>query len=588
MRILRFFPGRAALALLLLAAAGSGVAQEAVQIDPVSDIAAQIEAIRDLLREEGKWAEALNRLNPLLARLLSVPEAGKRIELSAEVFLLRGIASVGLGDEPAAFREFQSLYALGPEIARAAAKNVFDPKILPLLKRAERESLGQESGYFLAVVSDPVGAAVSVNGREIGETPVLFQATGPGTVLVEVKLAGFQPVREEAELKPGGTRREYALVPMDFSLRVRSIPTGARVLLDGEDTGKTTEAEIEGLSPGPHKIRLELPAYRPWEGVIEATKENPRVELERRLISSSYFSEEIWGGLESTLFKSPTILIPGLDGGYIVADASEGWIKVLDGEGRLVGGPDPGTMSEHGLAGINGLAVDRKGRFLVSDPENHVVFLLQPDGRLAARWGSFGSGPGELNTPAGLAVDDDESVYIADTGNDRLQIRSADGIPLATWGGQAGGPVSFQSPRAVAIRGNRIYVLDSRRIQIFDKDGTLQAAWEPKGPEGESLSGLSALTVDDDDCVFLADPGGNRVLKFDPAGEFVCAWGAPGIEAGELGVPCGLCLDGRGRICVVERENHRIQIFRVGMKQPDGGAVAKVRPSGSRGPGAPR
>lgn len=555
MKILRSVPVRAAAAAVLLALAGSA-AQEAAPANVVAEIAAQIEKARDLLREDGKWAEALNLLAPLLSRLLSVPEAKQRIELSAEVFLLRGIASAGLGDEPAALREFRSLYALSPEVVRAAAKNVFDQKVLPLLRRAERESRGEETGTFLAIVTDPPGATVSINGREIGEAPVLFQASGPGTVAVEVKKAGYQSVKEDMVIGPAGTRRELRLVPVSFSVLARSIPTGARILLDGVDTGKVTEAEIPDLGPGPHRLRLELPGYRGWEGVIEATSENPRAEAETRLLASAYVSEAVWGGLESTLFKSPTAISRGPGNGFVVADASDAVLKVLDDEGRLVGGADPGTIAELGLGGVSGLAVARSGRFLLSDPENHVVYLLNPNGMLSSRWGSFGSGPGEFNTPAGLAVDGEDRVYIADSGNDRVQVRSMEGIPIQTWGG-------FQNPRGVAVSGDRVYVLDARKVQVFSLAGALQSAWEPKDPEGESLTGATALAVDEDGCVFLADPKSHRILKYDPAGGLVCAWGAPGTEAGELGRPCGLCLDGKGRVFVAENENYRIQIFRV-------------------------
>jgi len=565
MRIPRAASLRTALALALLAGAGFALAQETVPANAAAEIASQLEKVRDLLREEGKWTEALNLLTPLLARLISIADEKQRITLSADVFLLRGIAMAGLGDTQAALREFRSLYALGPEIARAAVKNVFDSKVRPLLKQAERESRGEETGFFLAVVTDPAGAKVSVNGGEIGETPVLYQATGAEKVVVEVEKSGYRKVREEVEIASGGTRREYALVAEEMAVRVRSIPSGAKVILDGRDTGKTTEAELSGLTPGTHVLRLELQDCRPWEGALEIKAAEPRIEVERKLYVSVYTPETAWGGLESSLLKAPTALAQGPGGGFVVADASDVKVKVLNAEGRIVGGPDVATIAELGIIQIGGLAVTRNGRFLLSDSENHSVFLLNPDGRMVSRWGAFGSGPGDFNSPAGLALDENEEVYIADLGNDRIQIRSLEGIPLRTWGGPGTtGPVSFQGPRGLAVRDGKIYVLDSRRVHVFAKDGAPQASWEPRGPDGAPLIGAAALAVDAEGCVFLADPKGNRILKYDPAGEFVCAWGGPGIEMEELSRPCGLCIDSAGRIAVVETDNHRIQIFRAG------------------------
>ena len=49
------------------------------------------------------------------------------------------------------------------------------------------------------------------------------------------------------------------------------------------------------------------------------------------------------------------------------------------------------------------------------------VQKLTKDGDFIAKWGSEGSGDGELNMPWGITVDKHDNVYIADWRNDRIQ-----------------------------------------------------------------------------------------------------------------------------------------------------------------------
>ena len=51
-------------------------------------------------------------------------------------------------------------------------------------------------------------------------------------------------------------------------MRVESYPSGARVLLDGTDTGKTTPAAIERLRAGDYRIELEKSGYADWSARV--------------------------------------------------------------------------------------------------------------------------------------------------------------------------------------------------------------------------------------------------------------------------------------------------------------------------------
>jgi len=544
-----------------------------VQSEPASEIAAQIEKARDLLRGGGRFEEALNILTPLLARLMMVSDQQRRIDLSADIFLLKGMAAIGMGDETAARRDFRSLYELGPETARSATKNVFDPKIVPLLKQVEREAQGLSADYSFAITSEPPGARIKIDGLDIGSTPALFKSIRPGKIIVELEKEGYRSIRDEVLIDQSEIRREYALTFAGLTLRIRSIPAGAKIFLDGRDSGKETEAEISGLSLEPHRLRLLRPGYRDWETTAEAAVEKPLLEIETRLIAVNYQPAGLLGGLESSLLKSPSAMAKGRAGKIAVADASDSKLKMIDETGSLLWEADSGMMAELGLLWIGGLVIDRAGNFILSDPENHVLLKLSPNGVLSGKWGSFGPAAEEFNTPLGLAADENGRIYIADSGNHRLKVLSPEGALIKIWGSPDEDPGRFKSPQGVAVKGKVVYVLDADRIQKFSLNGEFLSTWEPKGPEGEPIRNSPALAVDDGGCVYLTDSEGQRVLKYDSEGGLVCTWGKAGMEPGDFGGPWGLVVDDLGRVFVVERGNHRIQIFAPGKANaavPDG------------------
>jgi sugar lactone lactonase YvrE len=96
-----------------------------------------------------------------------------------------------------------------------------------------------------------------------------------------------------------------------------------------------------------------------------------------------------------------------------------------------------------------------------------------------------------------------------------------------------------------------------------------------------------ALAVDGDDNVYVAERGGNRVLKYKPDGTFQLQIGIAGVswwclgEGSEglvLGAPSGLAVDSSDNIWVAERGISRVSIF-----EPDGTYTGQLGVTGERG-----
>ena len=62
--------------------------------------------------------------------------------------------------------------------------------------------------------------------------------------------------------------------------------------------------------------------------------------------------------------------------------------------------------------------------------------------------------------------------------------------------------------------------------------------------------------------IFVTDGYGNsRVVKFDPTGRFIKAWGKKGNAPGEFDIPHAVVIDAQDHVYVADRQNARVQVF---------------------------
>jgi streptogramin lyase len=74
-----------------------------------------------------------------------------------------------------------------------------------------------------------------------------------------------------------------------------------------------------------------------------------------------------------------------------------------------------------------GIAIDKQGDVYIADWRNDRIQKFTPEGRFLMKFGTPGSGEGQLNRPTGVAVDKHGIIYVTDWLNNRLQVFDADG-----------------------------------------------------------------------------------------------------------------------------------------------------------------
>ena len=220
--------------------------------------------------------------------------------------------------------------------------------------------------------------------------------------------------------------------------------------------------------------------------------------------------------------------------------------------------------------GPGDVAVDRQGNIIVADRGRNAVLKFDQEGKLLAKWGSYGSGDSQFASYMILAVDKDNNIYVSDTGNNRVQKFDANGKLLMKFattgmtGDKSLGPLGI----AVDEQGN-IYVGGMADIGVtavkealkkFDRTGKFLGMW---GNVSELFQGVWDITIDKQGNVYVADFLNNRVVKLDQQGKQIATMNscAPIGQAKENMGPTSMEVDEQGNVHVLDFESHRLCVF---------------------------
>jgi peptidylamidoglycolate lyase len=192
----------------------------------------------------------------------------------------------------------------------------------------------------------------------------------------------------------------------------------------------------------------------------------------------------------------------------------------------------------------HGLRVDAHDHLWVTDVGTHQVFELNHDGAVLRSFGTPGE-PGadatHFNRPTDVAVAPDGTIYVSDGyGNSRVVELAADGTFVRDWGTFGSGPGQFDTPHSIAIDGGgRIYVADrgNARIERFDLGGQFIDQWQ-----SSELGRPWAVTIGRDGSVYVVDggdqnpvpPDRSRLIRLDQDGKILDAWSSFGNYDGQL------------------------------------------------------
>jgi serine/threonine protein kinase len=161
---------------------------------------------------------------------------------------------------PAAVQPVVVPEAQAPE---AEPEVVVTPRYAPKPRRAAVPARQAVVPGELSVSSTPEGAQVQVDGRADPSwiTPYKIPGLAPGQHTVTISRAGYTTDSRTIELASGSKSFvSVHLVALGATLSVTSQPAGAKVYLDGRDTGHVTPAQITA-DKGSHTILVRKEGY---------------------------------------------------------------------------------------------------------------------------------------------------------------------------------------------------------------------------------------------------------------------------------------------------------------------------------------
>jgi formylglycine-generating enzyme required for sulfatase activity len=127
--------------------------------------------------------------------------------------------------------------------------------------------LGAPEGA-MRVVSTPAGAAITVDGRFAGTTPLTVRLAAGAPHQVDVSLAGHAPWRQSLTLDPGRTVAvRAALEPVLVALTVSGEPADARVQID--DRAAELAPFTARLPARGYRVRVTRDGYQPFETTVQ-------------------------------------------------------------------------------------------------------------------------------------------------------------------------------------------------------------------------------------------------------------------------------------------------------------------------------
>ena len=119
------------------------------------------------------------------------------------------------------------------------------------------------------ISSQPKGAAVTVDGKDKGKTPLTVKDVSFGEHEVGVRLAGHEKFLKTVKVdsdKPMEISAE--LVALPGAITITSVPGGAKLKINGEVKGNTP-ATVNGLEAGEYTITLSLDGYHVLQDKVE-------------------------------------------------------------------------------------------------------------------------------------------------------------------------------------------------------------------------------------------------------------------------------------------------------------------------------
>ena len=315
------------------------------------------------------------------------------------------------------------------------------------------------------------------------------------------------------------------------------------------DTSGQYEISYQPNSRGRHQLHIKVKG--------EHIKGSPFTVIVKLPVQKLGTPIKIIGGL-----GGPCYVTVNQKGNIIVAEYDKHCISIFSPAGEKIK-----SFGSYGSSGgkfnnPRSVVVDDDDNILVTDG-NHRVQKFTSDGIFIAAVGKCGNGILEFQTPRGIRIHPHtKNVYVAELDNHRIQILNPDLTFSSRFGSRGSGDGQLLNVWDVAFdKAGNVYVADGGncRIQVFSPTGQFLrkfGSWKQ-----EKLDYPNRISIDSDDVIYVTEFSNNRISVFTCEGKILTSFGTKGRGPGQFNRPYGIAVDENGVVIVCDNGNGRLQFF---------------------------
>jgi hypothetical protein len=540
------------------------------------------------LISEGDYEGAIKLLEDYIAKIRVVAEQKKNV---AEAYYIIAKTYYIVGEE---------------ENSNANLRRVFE--VYPTFTIAELDPA------FRALVDKVKAAVLAEQKAKLEEKPLVKEKEREIEQPVAIGKAGEMKKRKFPWLIVGGVVVVVGVVAVlllkkkgsqNGAISVISSPTGAKVFIDGSDTGQMTNCTLSNISAGSHAIKLTKEGYQDYQKSVSLSSGQTATvtaTLSQHTITvTSPTSSTVWEiGLEVEIkwttdssVKNSLNLVKG--GLAQILSPNVGSPNHFDRE-RMQQQTLTNQGRDSSLISRNAKNLSRLGGIPGNKEEENPTSVNHPDknnnDNVSPTVGKLSANPGNLQLMKNFLAGNRGQIYREMWGNDKspnpltannskstFSITNVD-IDLYKGGTKVETIVSSQSNtgsykwvplsslsdgtdyrvRVSCCADSSIYG-ESSNFSVVTHTYKFISKWGSLGTGDGQFNNPWEIAIDNSGNVFVTDMNNDRVQKFTFGGAFLTKWGSTGTGDGQFNSPEGIAVDNSGNVYVTDSTNHRIQKF---------------------------
>ncbi|MEW5800845.1 MAG: 6-bladed beta-propeller [bacterium] len=215
-------------------------------------------------------------------------------------------------------------------------------------------------------------------------------------------------------------------------------------------------------------------------------------------------------------FAAPVCIFTDPEGKIYVSCREKESLEVFDAKGKfLYPVPSADFLKKHAFS-AGRFVLGPAGRIYAINREADEIWVFEPNGSLAFRFGGRGSEEGKFQFITDICFHG-EKIYLTDAQGIPVQVFTTEGKYLYSFGKHGQREEDFSFPQAVCVdRSQRIWVVDAfrHRVQVFDQQGKLQFGFGSYGTEAGKFCFPIDLDFDNQDRIYILEKSSNRFQVF--------------------------------------------------------------------------